>query len=629
MSNAHPSGSAELRTPRPYRPGRIPKLRTDVERRADGTLILRSANAVEPLAQRSFSEFLSHWAELRGDQAAICERDAAGAWRRLSWSAFWREVQSVAAALLEMGLGPGRPLMLLSGNSIEQAVLLMAAEYVGVPVSPVSPAYSLRSTDFIRLKGVRDLVPPAALFVQSGATFAPAIAALESPQVPVIAVNDVMPGQQAWTDLVATELTPARQSAVATAHAAIQPQDLARVLFTSGSTGVPKGVATSYGALHVMVGFINGVFGELTALAPTFLDWLPWHHAFGLQVNLQRSILTGGTHHIDDGRPVPGQFARTVRNLREVSPTVFNSVPVAWAMLAGELDRDEVLARSFFAQVVGFGYGGASLQQEVWQRIQRAAEKTVGERIRFHSGLASTETVGSGTFNDDVGDDLGNIGVPSPGSQIKLIPLEGGDGRYEIRIRSAVGFGGYVRRPDLTEAALDEEGYFRIGDAVRLADPKDPGKGLYFAGRVVEDFKLLNGTWVRTGALRLGLVDLCAPLITDAVICGHDQAFVAALAWPDVAECRRLAPELAGLDVQALVRHPIVVAALAERLARQTGSVSLAVQRLMLMAEPPSMDANEIADKGYVNQAATRARRAPLVDALFDNPPAPHVACAS
>lgn len=625
---SQPSSGHEVDAPAalPYRAGRIPKLSATLERRADGTLILRSTRQLAPGTQGSFAEFIPYWAARRGDQPALCERDAQGAWRRVSWAALWQQVQAVAAGLLALGLGQNRPLMMLSGNSIEQAVLFFAAEYVGIPVAPVSPAYSQRSSDFVRLKGVRDLVPPAALFVQAVAPFAAAIAALDMPAVALIAVQGAGTGQHSWQALADTELTAERLAAIASAHAAIRPQDLARVLFTSGSTGVPKGVATTYGQLGALIAFVDGVFGALAEPQPTFLDWLPWHHAFGLQINLNRSLLTGGAHHIDDGRPLPGQFERTVRNLREVSPTVFNSVPVAWAMLATALERDAELARSFFAQVCGFGYGGASLPHEVWLRIQRVAERTVGARIRFHTGLASTETAGSGTFNDDVGDALGNIGVPSPGSQVKLVPLEGGDGRYEIRVRLPFAFGGYVQRPDLTQAALDDEGFFLIGDAVRLVDPADPTQGLRFAGRVVEDFKLLNGTWVRTGAVRLALVDLCAPLLTDAVICGHDQPYVAALAWPDLDACRRLAPELAALDADALVRHPTVVQAIAQRLARQTGSVSLGVARLLLMAEPPSMDANEMADKGYVNQAATRARRAPLVDALFADPPAAHIA---
>jgi len=612
--------------PKPFRRARVPELRASVETRPDGTLILRSALPRREIEPRSFAEFLPLWAEQRASTAALCERAADGSWRRLSWVDLWTQVQAVAAGLLELGLDQTHPLMLLSGNSIEQAVLLLAAEYVGIPAAPVSPAYSLRSTDFARLKGVRDLLPPAVVFVQSATAFARAFDALELPQATLIAVEGAGSGHVSWQQLLATELTPARRAAIAAAHAAIRPEHLARVLFTSGSTGVPKGVANTFATVRALVCFIHEVFGQLTEPQPVFLDWLPWHHAFGLLINLNRSMLTGATHYIDDGKPLPGEFERTVRSLREVSPTVFNTVPAAWGMLATELERDPALARSFFAQVVGLGYGGASLPRDVWERIQRVAECTVGERIQFHTGLGSTETAGSGCFNHAVGDDLGNVGVPTPGTEVKLIPQPGGDGRYELRVRLAFPFGGYLQRPDLTAAALDDEGFFIIGDAVRLNDPEDATRGVRFAGRVVEDFKLANGTWVRTGAIRLGLVEQCTPLLGDAVICGHDQHYIGALAWPNVAECRRLAPELAGLDADALVRHPRLIEALSERLRAQTGSVSLSVERLLLMAEPPSLDANEIADKGYINQASTRARRAHLVAELFTAEPAAHVA---
>ena len=612
-----------------FRPVRMPLRQTLVERRSDGSLILRSANPPPAIAQTCFADFIEGWAATRGDTPAFGERDSEGAWRRLSWRDLWQQVRAVAAALLDMGLGQTRPLMLLSGNSIEQAVVLLAAEYAGIPTAPVSPAYAALSKDFARLKGISEMVPPAAIFVQDGAALGGALAMLEHTGAPVIAVRGVRAGQLDWAALAATELTDARRHAIAAARAALSPDATARVLFTSGSTGVPKGVRLTYGNFKAVAAYFADNLAFLLDTEPVFLDWLPWHHGLGGVLNLGRSVQFGGSLYIDDGRPLPGLVERTVRNLRDIAPTVFTSVPSAWTVLANELERDAELAANLFSKVEYFGYGGASLPTEVWERIQRVAEKTVGERIAFLTGLACTETAGMGTYCTWPSDTVGNIGTPVPGSEVKLVPLEGGDGRYEIRLRGANVFGGYIQNPGLTAAAFDEEGFFRLGDAVRLADPDNASRGLLFAGRVVEDFKLTNGTWVRTGAVRLALLDQCAPLLTDAVICGHDHDYLAALAWPNVAACRRLAPELEGLDAAALVEHPVVVAALSERLRRRNAQgASLAVERLMLMAEPPSMDANEIADKGYVNQAVTRARRAHLIDQLYRAEPAAQIALA-
>ncbi|WP_109481229.1 feruloyl-CoA synthase [Paraburkholderia sp. C35] len=611
-----------------YRPVPIPERRTLVEQRADGTLILRSATLPPDIAEQSFADFIPAWAARRGHLPAFRERDARGEWRTLSWAELWRQVQIIGAALLDLGLGQDQPLMLLSGNSIEQAVLLLAAEYVGVPAAPVSPAYSTLSKDFARLSGVASLVPPAALFVQDAGTCERALAALASATTPVIAVQGIRTGVLSWADLIVDDLTPQQVARVAQAHAAIRADDIARVLFTSGSTGTPKGVSLTYGNFRAVAAYYADNLGWLRDCEPVFLDWLPWHHGLGGVLNLGRSIQFGAAHHIDDGRPLPGMIERTVRNLRDVSPTIFTSVPSAWSVLAGELERDPELACKLFAKVRYFGYGGASLPGDVYQRIQRVAEQTVGERIGFCTGLACTETSGMGTYCGRADAANGNIGTPVPGAEVKLVPLEGGDARYEIRMRGPHVFGGYVAHPELTAAAFDEEGFFRLGDAVRLVNADDPSQGMLFAGRVVEDFKLTNGTWVRTGAVRLALLECCAPLVTDAVICGHDHDYLAALAWPNVAACRALAPELASLDAAALVQHPVVVDALATRLRSQprNGS-SLRIERLMLMTEPPSIDANEIADKGYVNQSVTRARRAGLVEQLFQIHPAVHIAC--
>ncbi len=611
----------------PYRAVPYAVRKTLCERRPDGTLILRSPLAPQTSDRIGFAGSIPHWASRRGDSPAFCERDAkTGEWKRLSWSALWQQVQSVGAGLLEMGLGQGRPLVVLSPNSLQQLVLLFAAEYVGVPLAPVSPAYSLLSQDFARLKGVCELVPPAALFVQDLPLFQRAVQAINGADLPLIAVDGATQRAVSWQSLAQLELSAARREAVAAAHAAIRPDHIAKILFTSGSTGAPKGVPVSYRNLQACAANLSDMFSAL-AESPepaVFLDWLPWHHALGGVLNLGRAVLLGGTHYIDDGKPLPGMFERTVRNLREISPTVLTSVPSAWTMLATELERDPQLAKSVFARVLNFGYGGASLPDDVNQRIQRVAEKTVGERIVFATGLAATETTGVGTYRNWASVDLAHIGAPPPGTEVKLVPLEGE--RYEIRMRGDHNFSGYIGRPDLTQAAFDEEGFFKLGDAVRLIDASDPIQGMRFDGRVAEDFKLINGTWVRAGAVRLGLVEVCAPLLSDAVICGHDHDYIAALAWPHVAACQRLRPELAGLSAAELVAHPALIAELNARLQQQTGSVSLKIRRLMLMAEPASMDANEIADKGYVNQAVTRARRADLVKQLFAAQPAPHVA---
>lgn len=598
-------------------------------RREDGSLLLWSTDAPLQGGPFAFSSFLARWAETRGALPAISER-AGDAWRTLTWSELHRQVLSVASGLLAMGLSPARPLMILSGNSLEQAVLLLGAEYAGIPSAAVSPSYSLLSQDHQRVRGMHALVEPGAVFVQSSAPFSRALDALGVPAAAVIAVDSPQAGHTAWAALAGAAPTAARIADLQAAHASIDPvRDVARIFFTSGSTGEPKAVPIRYDNVAAMIGQYQYLHRAIADEPVVMLDWLPWHHIFGGMGNLGRVMTLGGSYYLDDGRPLPGQFARTVQNLRDVCPTFYATVPSAWALIAAELERDESFARSFFSRLRFVAYGGASLPRDVWERFQSAAVRTVGERIGFVAGFGSTETTGQGAIYTLPGGDLGNVGVPIPGVEIKLVPLDGGDDRYEVRLRGRPVFHGYHKRPDLTQAAFDEEGFYRMGDAVRLANPEDPLHGLRYAGRCVEDFKLANGTWVRTGSVRLGLVEHCAPLLADAVICGHDRNYVAALAWPNVAACQRLAPELAALPPEELVKHPTVIATLRDALRAQAASgASQQVRRLLLMAEPPSSEANEIADKGYINQAAARQRRTPLIDVLYAELPPAFVACS-
>lgn len=599
------------------------------ETRADGTMLMRAVEGPLSVSELGFSGLVARWAQERGDQVAFAQREGDKGWRQLTWLQFQQQMLSVAAGLLDLGLSQQRPLMILSGNSLEQVVLIAACDYIGVPSAPVSPAYALLSEAFTRLTALQELVQPGAVFVQSGAAFAKALQAMGTPASEIIAVQDEAAGQWPWRRLVEMSVTPERLARLEAARQAIEPaRDAARIFFTSGSTGVPKGVPITYSNLAAMVGQHRYSFLGRPDRRIVMLDWMPWNHLFAGVGSLGRAFTHGGSYYIDDGRPQPGLFDRTVRNLREIAPTMFSTVPAAWALLASELERDDELARHFFSRLDFAGYGGASLPRDVWQRFQDAAVRVCGEHIVFLSGFGSTETTGLGsTFNLPT-DDVGSVGVPQPGMELKLVPLEGGDGRYEVRMRGHHIFPGYLKRPDLTAAAFDDEGFYSLGDAVRLVEPDRPSAGLRYAGRCVEDFKLDNGTWVRTGSVRIALLEQCSPLLQDAVICGHDRGYVAALAWPNVAACRQLAPELADLDVEHLVAHPRVVHAVAVKLRVNASAIaSQQVQRLVLMAEPPQPDAHEIADKGYINQAATRERRAALIDPLYAVNPAPDIVC--
>ncbi len=589
----------------------------DVERRADGTMILTSPQALEP-HERQLGEWLWRAATAAPERTFLAERGPDGAWRRLDYGAARTGADAVSQALLDRGLGPERPVMALSPNGIDLALLLLGAMQVGIPAVPVSPAYSLMSRDFTRLKHIHGVVEPALVYAADGELFGAALAALELGGVEVV-VSARPPTGLAATDFQEL-LEVAPTAAVDQAFARVGPDSVAKILFTSGSTGFPKGVLNTQRMLCSNQQAVAQLWPFVTERPPLLVDWLPWNHTFGGNHDFNMVLRNAGTLYIDGGRPLPGRFAETVRNLREVSPTIYFNVPAGYGLLLPELERDAGLRERFFRDLDMVFYAGAALSQDLWRRMEEVATRATGKRPVMASAWGSTETAPMATAVHYPIDRAGVMGLPAPGTAIKLTPV--GD-KLELRVRGANVFPGYLKEPELTAAAFDDEGFYRIGDAGKLIDPHDPAKGIAFDGRTGEDFKLTTGTWVHAGSLRVAALEAAAPALQDAVVTGHGRDRVGVLAWPSLAGCRGLAGAGEETGAAALIEDQRVRAHVAAGLrahnAAHPGS-SQRFARVLLMAEPPSMDANEITDKGYVNQAAVLERRRDLVERLYAEP---------
>ncbi|MDB5425248.1 MAG: AMP-dependent synthetase and ligase [Phenylobacterium sp.] len=597
----------------------------DVETRDDGALLLKDPRAL-PRAERSMVAYLRHWSQVRPDSVALAERGPDGAWIELGYGQMRRRVDAVAQALLDRGLAPGQTILILSGNSIEHAVLALAAMTVGVAVAPVSPAYSLSDAGLSKLMRVFEAVRPAMIFVQDWRRFEPAIRRLGAAAIPVVAVSDVDPngGVIPFADLLAATPTPAVEAAFGlTGH-----DTVAKILFSSGSTGWPKGIVNTQGMLCVNMAMVDAMWEEAEHTKPhVTLNWMPWNHTMAGNGLFNRSLRQGGAYYIDDGRPGPDDFQRTLRNLRDISPHSYSDVPAGFAMLTSALEADDDLLARFFRNLEFVQYAGASLPGELWRRFQKLAVRATGERMPFLTGYGCTEMgpLVTQLYWPVVGS--GFIGVPVPGVELKLVPVDAA--RWEVRTRGPNLTPGYVGEPELYAATLDEEGFYRTGDAVTFVDRADPLLGLRFASRVAEDFKLLTGTFVAVGGVRANAVGALMPLVSDLVVTGHDREFVGALAWPDLAACRRLCGDHQGAQsIPDLLRSPEVVAAVKAALAgynqAHAGS-SMRIARVLLLEEPPSAEANEITEKGYVNQRAALERRAAMVERLYADPPGPDV----
>ena len=608
----------------PFRPIDWMARDIDVERRADGVIILRS-NVPLGDYERHLGRFLDHWAKTTPDNMWLAQRSGPERqWRKVTFAEGRKLVDGLTQAILDLGLTPDRPVAILSGNSIEHALMTYAAMQAGVPVAPISQAYSLMSEDHLKLKTIFAHIHPGLVLVQDGPTFDKALVALDLKDATVVHVAraSATVASRAFADLAATPVT----AAVAQAEQAITPETIGKLLFTSGSTGMPKGVVNTQRMMCANVQMIRqGRPRRDHSRQPVYLDWMPWNHTMGGNAMFNVALAEGGALYIDDGRPQPGLFDETIRNLREISPTYYANVPAGYAMLAAALEHDDALARSFFKNLDIMAYGGARLPDDLHDRMQALAIKTTGERIVFFTGWGSTETAPVATAPYWYTERAGYIGLPYAGVELKMLPV---GGKYELRIRGVNVMPGYYRQPELTAAAFDEEGFYKIGDAGTFADPDDPQAGLVFSGRVVEDFKLTTGTFVHVGALRVAAIAAASPVVQDALVAGQDRDFIGLLAWPNLEACRRLIGNPAA-TLTDVCEAPAVRERLREGLRAMAeaahGASSMRVARALLMSEPPSIDGNELTDKGYINQRAGLERRAALVERLYAEPPPPDV----
>lgn len=588
----------------------------EVENLGDGGVILRSP---QPIGEYPDSQnaWLVAWAEETPDAIFVADRTGPnGEWRRVSYKDFLAQVKSIGQALLNRNLSVDRLVAILSDNAVDNALLLFGAMHVGIPVVPISPAYSLMSQDFGKLKYIIGMVSPGLVYVADGEKFGNALKAIDIGEVEiVVSENSPKTGKSTlFGDLLATEPT----TDVDQAYAKVGPDTIAKILFTSGSTGQPKGVINTQRMLCSNQQAMAQCWSFVSEKPPVVVDWLPWNHTFGGNFVLNMTLRNGGTIYVDGGKPAPGIIEQTVANLKDISPTIYNNVPRGFDMLLPYLESDAELRESFFKNLDVIFYAAAALTQTAWERLEALSEKATGQRVMMLSGWGSTETAPDNTIVYWPIKKAGVIGLPIPGTEIKLVPNED---KLEVRVRGPNIMPGYWKQEELTKEVFDEDGFYCIGDAARYEDPLDPRKGIVFDGRVSENFKLSTGTWVSVGNLRTAVVAAADNVIQDAVIAGHDRDEIGILVFPNIAGCRALCPDLAEeAPLDEVIEQPSVRQALVEGLQSHNinnpGS-STRIMRALIMTEPPNIDANEITDKGYMNQRAVLSRRAGMVEILF------------
>jgi len=569
----------------------------------DGSFVLRSPEPLKPYA-RCIGEWLERWAAETPEAPAFAERRPDGGWRRLNWRETRAQVGRVAQALLDLKLHPQAPVVVLSDNSIDHLLLILGAMHIGRAVCTVSSAYCRLTKDYTKIHGILNTLGPALVYASDAAVYGPAVASAGLSAVAVFSRGaETQPGARAFDALVDRAETPAVQAA----FEAITPDTHAKYLLTSGSTGHPKVVINTHRMLCANQQMVAQAWRFLADEKPVLVDWLPWSHTFGGNHNLNMVLCHGGQLVIDEGRPAPGLIEKSVANLAEVQPTIYFNVPRGLDMLLPFLEADDAMARRFFERLRVVFYAGAALPQATWDRLQALARRVRGEEIWLTTSWGSTETSPAITSAHWRLERAGVIGLPLPGLELKFLP--NGE-KLEMRVRGVSIFPGYRDAPELTAQAFDEEGYYRIGDAGFLADEARPEAGVVFNGRVAEDFKLTTGTWVSVGTLRVRVLSALAPWAQDVVVTGHDRDEIGVLVFPGPAAVGVASAELADRIAGAL-----------RSLASEGGGSSQVPRRALLLDEPPSADAGEITDKGYINQGAVLRRRADAVAQLYAGGP--------
>ena len=608
---------------KPFRKVELGPASVVVERDARGHVLLESAAPLGPYPAR-LTERLAHWAAEAPERTFVAKRGPSGEWRRISYGEALAHARHIGQALLDRGLSADRPLMILSENDLEHAMLALAALHVGVPFVAVSPTYSLISRDYGRLRHAIDLMTPGLVFAADGARYGRAIGAALSSDTELVVAHSPPSGRR--VELFERFASTPDTHGVDEAHRAIRPDSISKFLLTSGSTGMPKAVIHTQRMLASNLQMIVDCLPFLAAEPPVLVDWLPWNHTFGGNHNYGLTLYNGGTLYIDDGKPTAQLIGETLRNLREIAPTAYFNVPRGFEEIALALHADEALARNFFSRVKMLFYAAASLAQPIWDSLHQAAERTCGERILMITGLGMTETAPFAVCANWEAGRSGGIGHPAPGVEMRLAPVEG---KLEARYRGPSVTPGFWRREDLTRSAFDADGFYCSGDAVRFIDPADPQRGLMFDGRIAEDFKLDSGSWVSVGPLRGKLIADGAPYLQDVVLSGHDRREVGALILPHLDSCRKLCPDLPPGATQAqIAAHPALralVQRLLDKLSTESTGSTTRIARALVLAEPPSIDLGEVTDKGSINQRAVLQARAGLVGELYAEPPPPQV----